>query len=108
MSNTGYYDTSYPPSLWEPKPPTLVATVPSTMVINSTTTINCTGTNFDDSTVIVVNGVEQATTVVDSTHCSCSYTAPATAGSVTVLVRTDAGDSGSRTINVTATAQQSQ
>lgn len=100
-----YYDESYPPSLWAPPappaPPVLAATVPSTGVVSTSVTLNVTGTGFDASCKVHVNGTEWPTTYVDATHLTATGTLPATAGTVPITVVGPGGESGARNFTVT-------
>lgn len=104
MTETGYYDQSYPPSLWapDPVPPTIVATAPSTGVTATSITLNVTGTNFTADSVVKMGASVWPTTFVDATHLTATGTLPG-AGTVPVTVTNTVGVSNSRNFTVTAT-----
>jgi hypothetical protein len=111
MSN--YYDTSYPPSLWDgtPAPPALpvvTALVPNTGVQSvSIPNFEVQGTGFISGDVIVTNNTARATTFVSATVLRCSM-APSTLGGWPVLVRrAGQGDSNAMTFTVTAAVEES-
>ena len=79
--------TGSPPPYASNKP-TIASTTPATAVRNTTTTVTVTGTKFDRSTVVVFNGVDQATTYVSATSVTFSCTTPNSAGTLPVGVRT--------------------
>jgi len=88
VADTGYYDTSYPPSLWGGgADPAITTLVPSTVsAAAGPTTIQVNGTNFVSGSVVEVNQVAQPTTFVSATRLTISYD-PSTAGTVQFTVR---------------------
>lgn len=86
--------------------PTLASISPSSVTAGAgDTTVTCTGTGFDASSVVRVGGTPVATTFIDATHVSFvlaagSLTAPAT-GSITVYNGPPGGgESEARTFTV--------
>lgn len=74
----GYYDTSYPPSLWAPVvPPALTTITPATGVTGAGVTITATGTGFTPGSKIRFGATELTTTYVSATELTATGTLPA-------------------------------
>lgn len=105
MSNVGYYDQSYPPSLWEPPAPVLpaIGTInPATGVTATSITLTVNGTNLTADSVVKMGAAAWPTTFVSPTQVTATGTLP-TAGTVPVTVTNSVGTSNSRNFTVTAT-----
>jgi|SRR5215467_11999105 len=101
----GYYDTSYPPSVWTPPPPllTVASVTPNTGVTATAVTLGIVGTGFTASSVVYFDTIPLTTTFTDSTHVSvASYTLPGT-GTYQVTVHNGTDISNGRPFTVTAT-----
>lgn len=110
MSETGYYDQSYPPSLWTPEPPppdpTLVSINPLTAVEGDAPfTLTATGLNFTADSTLYINAIAFATTHLSATQLQTQYN-PAVVGVFPVIVRTVLLVTGSRALSVTAAAEE--
>src|SRR5262245_65633814 len=93
----GYYDQSYPPSVWTPPPvaPRITSIAPNTGVIATPVTITVTGTDFTPDCVVLFSGSATGvtTTYVSATSLTAAGTLPATAGPMAVSVRNSIGTS---------------
>lgn len=110
----GYYDESYPPSVYDGggtvPDPTISSLSPNTAVAGSgPVTVTVTGTNFvSGSSAIEINQVAVPTTFVSATSLTTSYD-PLVAGDKTFTVRNGGPggeESNSSTFTVTATGEE--
>lgn len=106
MSLTGYYDTSYPPSLWAPTPPTLASLNPNTGVTGTSLSLTVTGTKFTADSVVKFGATSLATTFVSPTQLTATMAALPAAGTVQVTVTNTEGTSNARPFTVTATQEE--
>ena len=102
MSLAEYYDTSYPPSLWDGSggvvDPHINSLVPGTVsAAAAAATIVVNGTHFDADCVVEVDGAGQTTTHVSATRLSISYD-PTAAATVTFTVRNSVTDKESNSV----------
>lgn len=106
----GYYDQSYPPSIYGPPVPTLVLINPTTGVTGVAANITLTGTGFTEDAVVLVGGVAAGagttTTVVSPTQITLAYVALPAAGVLALSVSTDGGVTASRNFTVTAAEEE--
>ena len=94
MSTPGYFDQSYPPSLWGggggpggPDDPTISSLVPATgSAAAGPITVHVHGTRYEAGSVVEIDQAAQATTFVSATELTVSYD-PAAAGTVLFTVR---------------------
>ena len=102
----GYYDTSYPPSLWLGPDPSITSLNPNTgSAAAGPIAVTVTGTDFDASSVVEINQQAQPTTYVNATTLTVNYDPP-TAGAVLFTVRRGNQESNSVPFNVTAAAEE--
>lgn len=102
MSNTGYYDTSYPPSLWAPVVPAITTIAPTTGVTATPVSLTVNGSGFVNPSTVKMGAVSLATTFVSATRLTATGTLPA-AGTVQVTVVNANGTSNQKPFTVTAT-----
>jgi hypothetical protein len=104
----GYYDTSYPPSLWTVAVPHITSLAPTTAAIaTGSHTITVTGSHFTPTTVAHFGGTAKPTTPIDATHLSFAVdTTSETARVVQVTVSDTEGASNAVPFTLTATAVQ--
>ena|SRR6478735_283836 len=90
MTAAGYYDSSYPPSIFGPPvvvDPSITALLPTTVsAAAGPTTVQVNGTNFEAGSVIEIDQVAVPTTFVSATRLTTSYD-PSVAGTVAFTVR---------------------
>jgi len=90
MTAAGYYDQSYPPSIFGPPAaadPSISALLPTTVsAAAGPTTVQVNGTNFEAGSVIEIDQVAVPTTFVSATRLTTSYD-PTVAGTVVFTVR---------------------
>jgi len=92
MTAPGYYDQSYPPSLWGgggpgPNDPTITSLVPNTgSAAGGPITVHVHGTKFEDGSEIEIAQQARPTTFVSPTELTTSYD-PVSAGTVQFTVR---------------------
>jgi len=92
MSTPGYYDQSYPPSLWGgggpgPNDPTITSLVPATgSAAAGAILVTVNGTKFEAGSVIEIAQQARPTTYVSPTVLTTSYD-PVSAGTVNFTVR---------------------
>jgi IPT/TIG domain len=107
MSTPGYYDTSYPPSIFTPQvpDPAITTLVPNTgSAAAGPVTVQVNGSNFLPGSVIEINQAAAPTTYVSATRLTTSYD-PATTGTVQFTVRNGgAGGQESNSVPFTVTA----
>lgn len=104
--STDYYDQSYPPSLWQGLDPSITSLSPNTgSAAAGPIAVTVTGTDFDSSSKVEINQIEQPTTFVSATTLTVSYD-PTAAGTVTFTVRRGEQESNSVPFVVTATGVQ--
>lgn len=102
MTDTGYYDQSYPPSLWTAS--TVTTVNPSTAAVGAAGfTITVTGTGFTPGSIISFDGDERTTTFVNSTRLTAPIGSPV-APARTVQVTVDSG--GAASFIITAAAEE--
>ena len=103
---TDYYETSYPPSLWEPaEPPELLGIAPAAGVQGTTVTITLTGTGFIDGvSVPYFNGVAvpSYTWVSETSMTIDGFVIPNSLGSKPVTVHNGSAVSNAWNFSVTA------
>lgn len=93
-TEAGYYDQSYPPSIYEPPvppgpvDPAITSLAPTTgSAAAGPLTVEVTGTDFEAGSVVEVDQVPASTTVfVSATHLTATFD-PAAAGTVQFTVR---------------------
>lgn len=86
------YDASYPPDVLNGAPdPHITTLTPNTIAAGApATTVTVTGTNFEATSVVEVDGIAQATTFVSPTSLTISYD-PVNAGTEQFTVRNTSG-----------------
>lgn len=98
------YEESYPPSLWLGPDPHIDALVPNTgSAAAGAITVQVNGTDFDATSKVEIDQVEQVTTFVNPTQLTVSYD-PATTGAKLFTVRRGSQESNSVPFTVTALA----
>lgn len=106
MVSPGYFDQSYPPSIYGPPPikdPQITSLVPTTGVVGVEVVVRVLGTDFEPTSVIEVDQAAfGATTFVSATELTATVT-PASAGVKRVTVRND-NDEESNGVDFTVTA----
>ena len=106
MTDTGYYDQSYPPSLWNGPDPSIANLNPTTgSAAAGPILVTVTGANFSADSVVEINQVAQTTTFVSPTSLTVSFD-PSVAGTVTFTVRRGTEESNSVPFVVTATEEE--
>jgi IPT/TIG domain-containing protein len=104
MSDRGYYDESYPPSLWTIPDPSITTLTPATAVAGSGPfTVTVTGTNFIQGSQIEIDQVGVPTAYVSATSLTTSYS-PSAPGTHQFTVRNGGAggeESNARTFTVT-------
>lgn len=68
------------------KAPEITSVAPSTGVINSTVPVKVTGKNFTSGSLVMLGGVNQATTFVSPTELDAEFVLPANASTENVAV----------------------
>ena len=103
MTDLGYYDTSYPASLWG----SAVTTVtPATAVVGAAPfTITVNGTGFTASSVVRFDGDSRPTTYVSETQLTATVASPV-GPARTVQVTVSTGGSAAFTITAAATIRE--
>jgi hypothetical protein len=103
----GYYDQSYPPSLWAPPVvPTLVSINPQSMVVGGgVQPVVFTGTDFSNDSVIQIDGAPVSTIFTNATTIYTDYD-PVTVGIYDVSVLT--GENETSTLPMAVTASQEE
>jgi hypothetical protein len=104
----GYYDSSYPPSIYAPPavPATVASVAPSALTNGDPATlITVTGTGFTASSVVRFDAVDTATTFVSATSITASLNPAGAPRTVTVTV---AGASGFGAVVISAVAGEPQ
>ncbi len=87
---TSIYDASYPPAVFAPDPH-INTLAPNTIAAGQpATTVTVTGTDFEATSVVEVDGIAQATTYVSPTSLTISYD-PVNAGTELFTVRNTSG-----------------
>jgi hypothetical protein len=74
-----------------PPDPTLTSIAPTTAVHGTATPITATGTDFDSTCQILVNGTAEVTTFVSSTQLTATLPATLVAGTYNITVHNAAG-----------------
>lgn len=101
----GYFDQSYPPSVYGPPPvvdPAITSLDPATGVVGVEVVVRVLGTDFEPTSVIEVDQAAAPTTFVSATELTATVT-PASAGVKRVTVRND-NDEESNGVDFTVTA----
>jgi len=100
------YEHSYPPDVYgPPATPVLSTLTPNSIVIDTPTEVQVTGTGFTHNSHVFVDGVEQITTYVSPTvlHYTAEADTPGTQD-VTVVTEHAGGDLTSNMVVLTVTA----
>ena len=101
-----YYDTSYPPSLWDTGTPSTVTGVnPATAAVGAAPTLTVTGTGFTAGSVVSFEGDARPTTFVSNTQLTATVATIAGAAR-TVQVAVSTGGSTTFIITAAGTGQQ--
>jgi hypothetical protein len=108
MTDTGYYDTSYPPYLWAD--PSIASLTPNTGVVNGGPySVTVTGADFYDGSRVEINQSVVPTTYVSPTQLRVSHS-PTVVGTDEFTVRNGAGSGGEESnsvmFTVTATSEE--
>lgn len=109
MTDTGYYDESYPPSLWTTPDPVIGSLNPNTGVANGGPySVTVTGTKFIESSVVEVDQVAVPTVYVSETELTATYSPTAVGTDIFTVRNGGAGGEESNPIVFTVTATQEE
>lgn len=106
-TEAGYYEQSYPPSIYGPGPgpvdPDITSLAPTTgSAAAGPISVQVHGAGFEAGSVVEIDGAAQATTYVSATELSISFD-PAAAGNVVFTVR-NPSDAESNSVPFVVTA----
>lgn len=102
MTLAGYWDQSYPPSVFGPVDPGISSLSPAAGVVGVQVTVRVLGSNFEAGSVIEVDQVAVPTTYVSASELTATVT-PAAAGTKRITVR-NPNDEESNGVDFTVTA----
>jgi len=99
-----YYETSYPPSLWDGGTSSTVVSVnPNTAAVGAAPLLTVNGTGFTAGSVVSFDGDPRPTTFVGATQLTATV---ATIAGVARTVQVTVSTGGSRPFTITATGVQ--